>query len=96
MHPKSWTVQLLSNQMRVLSNHMWVLSKEMRVLSNHMMIISKEEFFLAYFTLSAKLHFSYQSEFFLKPESEEFGGEWEVGFKFGNVANFVKDWWSEG
>jgi hypothetical protein len=41
-------------------------------------------------------HFSYQSEFFLKPESEEFGGEWEVGFKFWNLANFVKDWWSEG
>ena len=43
-----------------------------------------------------KKDFSYQSEFFRTPESEEFGGEWKVGFKFGNVAIFVKDWWSEG
>ena len=96
VHPKSWTMQLLSNQMRVLSNHMWVLSKEMRVLSNHMMIISKEVFFLAYFTLSWKRQFSYQSEFFLKRESEEFGDERKVDFKFWNLANFVKGWWSEG
>ena len=43
-------------------------------------------------TLSAKRQFSWQSEFFWRRESEEFGGEREVGFKFGNVANFVKGW----
>ena len=47
-------------------------------------------------TRIVKNDFSYQSEFFLMPESEEFGGEWEVCFKFGNLAIFVKDWWSKG
>jgi len=49
-----------------------------------------------FFTLSWKRQFSYQSEFWGRRESEEFGGEWEVGFKFWNLANYVKDWWSEG
>ena len=47
-------------------------------------------------TRIVKNDFSYQSEFFLMPESGEFAGEREVGFKFGNVANFVRNWWSEG